>query len=963
MMVLGGALFKGVGKGADVLNEKYSDLKYLQTQGLLYDPQTVREIMGNQNTAGLMKDVVTSLQNKVIEAKNQGIDITPDKAKEIVDQVNEETLLNTKIRKTIVPESIKSEKFIENVSRTPETYLLQEAQKYKSADGFVNDLEDGFVLHGTDNLKNANSIIKNGFKGGDIYVTKDFKTATEQGGNNIVSALIKKGAKPFEKSDISDIYDRYNPNDLIPLPKNIKSTLDLEDYLTDIWNKSKSSETSITSEIQDKANLDWEENYSERVGNLNLHAGQLQQQLKNASKSDGIVIQKQIDEINSEIAKLENEFVNKWNGKVQQENKQMTPEEEENNAYIAGQKLVDKAIKNKKAVILDPDELKSITGNPNTKNHPVYSRAVIKLYLEALKKTESKIVKFTAGGSGSGKTDFVTSIISQDFDGIIMDGTLANYDHFVDRMNDAISAGKTEIQVSGVITDIERAWKYAIEREKETGRGIPLDAFLDRHIGAANTMLKILENNPEVILNLKDTRAISDFNLAKNIDFITDRNTVIDILRSLNYNKNKLLNQLQKYDRNSTENVTTKNRLGEQPLTESKRTETPGSFGRNEPNSQTTETLKSNVDLSKENRPDQVSQNQTQESNAGDKQADFVIPEQPKSPSGLPTIKPITVKPETKISELSLQVEELGASLDGNPLKQLTKYESKRYPGELPEVTGEKGTNIFKQKGDQIAAEVAAEMGHPDWGVEEVSQAFSKYAESRDALKELQAELKKAKGESFTDYTDAQINKINDLFQLANDGLEATKSKLEPIAGTGEIKTRGLARGIEEKAVKNKLIKELGDLPEYRSINMEDQAKMASDLVNSDYERAKSISMGQESAPKGLMPESVFVAVEERATREGDFETIRDLGTRSTLIEESTTMGQRLRALAERDPDSAVSRIKDVSRARKKSVESKMRGKSPDQIKSELKNSLKEKMTKAKPSKYSWNTFLEEIKC
>ncbi len=59
--------------------------------------------------------------------------------------------------------------------------------------------------------------------------------------------------------------------------------------------------------------------------------------------------------------------------------------------------------------------------------------------------------------------------------------------------------------------------------EKETGRGVPLDVFIDKHIGSAQTMIKIIENNNNVAVELKDTRKIKGEDSAKNVKFLDNK--------------------------------------------------------------------------------------------------------------------------------------------------------------------------------------------------------------------------------------------------------------------------------------------------------------------------------------------------------------------------------------------------------------------------------------------------------
>ena len=139
---------------------------------------------------------------------------------------------------------------------------------------------------------------------------------------------------------------------------------------------------------------------------------------------------------------------------------------------------------------------------------------------------------------------------------------------------------------------------------------------------------------------------------------------------------------------------------------------------------------------------------------------------------------------------------------------------------------------------------------------------------------------------------------------------------IAPAFGEGEIKTRGLSLGVEAKAIEEGLTRGLGDLPEYQTINMADQAQKALDFVKRDYETSRRVAMGEELSPQGIIPEAVFKAIEDKALKENDIITIRNLATKSNLVTEATTMGQRIRTLAERNPDSPVSIISEIQKIR-----------------------------------------------
>lgn len=180
-----------------------------------------------------------------------------------------------------------------------------------------------------------------------------------------------------------------------------------------------------------------------------------------------------------------------------------------------------------------------------------------------------------------------------------------------------------------------------------------------------------------------------------------------------------------------------------------------------------------------------------------------------------------------------------------------------------------------------------------------------------------------------------------------------------------KIKTRGLAKGVEVKAIENKLTEGFSDLPEYETENVKEQSQKAKDLLNEDLDRAIRIALGQELPPQGLLPESVFIAVEEYATLNNDVMLLHQLATQSKLLEEGTVMGQRLRMLAERAPDSPLGAIEIIIKARKKRYERKNKGESADQAiareRRKIAKEAKEKTPKVK--KEDWNDFINSLEC
>lgn len=182
---------------------------------------------------------------------------------------------------------------------------------------------------------------------------------------------------------------------------------------------------------------------------------------------------------------------------------------------------------------------------------------------------------------------------------------------------------------------------------------------------------------------------------------------------------------------------------------------------------------------------------------------------------------------------------------------------------------------------------------------------------------------------------------------------ELTPTIKEPLEtkGAGETKTSKLATGVEEKAVEAKLTSSISKLPEYNRLNMKDQAKDAVAFLNENPEKAMNVALGKEAAPLHVTPEAIFTAIENRALENRDIDTVRQLA-RSQLSTEATAMGQRIRTLGERNPDSPVTKIKEVKEAREKAATT-----TPEKIVKEI------KATVPKVDKYNWNSFLDSIQC
>lgn len=130
----------------------------------------------------------------------------------------------------------------------------------------------------------------------------------------------------------------------------------------------------------------------------------------------------------------------------------------------------------------------------------------------------------------------------------------------------------------------------------------------------------------------------------------------------------------------------------------------------------------------------------------------------------------------------------------------------------------------------------------------------------------------------------------------------------------------GNSKRIEQAALEKKLTNTMGDLPQYKSINMKEQSEKALDLVRNDRQKAIDIINGKANAPDGLHPQSIHQALEVIATKEGNGELLTQLA-KSHINTELSESAQKLRIAAEREPNSPVEAIRQVRETRIKAAE------------------------------------------
>ncbi len=188
------------------------------------------------------------------------------------------------------------------------------------------------------------------------------------------------------------------------------------------------------------------------------------------------------------------------------------------------------------------------------------------------------------------------------------------------------------------------------------------------------------------------------------------------------------------------------------------------------------------------------------------------------------------------------------------------------------------------------------------------------------------------------------------------------KVNVDKPIGTGETRKSTLASKVEANAIENKLTSTFGKLPEYRRVNLKEQAEFAADIIRNDPQKALDMALGKEPVPSHILPESIFTAIEEHAIQTKNVEMMRQLATESPLSLEATAMGQRIRALGERTQDSPVRMIQDIKETRQAALEKKTKG-TVSKARAEIAKDIKTEIKKSVSSRVSWEEFINEVQC
>lgn len=217
--------------------------------------------------------------------------------------------------------------------------------------------------------------------------------------------------------------------------------------------------------------------------------------------------------------------------------------------------------------------------------------------------------------------------------------------------------------------------------------------------------------------------------------------------------------------------------------------------------------------------------------------------------------------------------------------------------------------------------------------------------------KKIQGTISEQSAEKHANYA---LNKAKS--QLTDIWNKANETKAESPKTTSKI-----AQSINQKAVDAKLTEGFSNVAGYDKINLADQAKRATDLINNNLDEARSIIRGEKPLPEGLKGTALITAMEEQIKANPNADLAYELAN-SPLITGTSEAAQELRLAAEREPDSAAAKLAEMKKAL---VEKAGGDKVVAKKKASIFDELKKETTKVNLTKdeLSWEKFINEITC
>jgi DNA-binding transcriptional regulator GbsR (MarR family) len=142
-------------------------------------------------------------------------------------------------------------------------------------------------------------------------------------------------------------------------------------------------------------------------------------------------------------------------------------------------------------------------------------------------------------------------------------------------------------------------------------------------------------------------------------------------------------------------------------------------------------------------------------------------------------------------------------------------------------------------------------------------------------------------------------------------------------------------------------------LSTYKVMNKAEQKAQAAKYVVNNQQEALDVLKGKVNPPKGLIPESIYMALTELS---------KDDPTLATKIAslQATALGQRISILSEINKDNPVRLLNEVYKVREAVFQKKFGGKTVKQVTDNVVKNIKAKVKV--PDKYDWGNFIKSLK-
>lgn len=488
------------------------------------------------------------------------------------------------------------------------------------------------------------------------------------------------------------------------------------------------------------------------------------------------------------------------------------PQTHEEIASTYSKDVIEPKIKSGETIEVSGDVMKTYFGKDYApERSSLYSKASYNILKNLLSHPDIKDFTFLGGGSGSGKSEFLgSSIKDAKSTQVLYDNSFSSVQGTKELFDLAKKNGK-DIQVSGILSNLDVARNHTKIREVETGRPVTIEDFARGHAGFIEALKARLQDgslSPDN-LALYDFRNVFDTKVAegiiKNGEFVENP---LAILKDIKYNEQDIKNRYAK------ETITTGNKIKE------------GNLG--------TEGGSKGIEVPRENRTvqkEEVGKNSIQsieKAVARAKAGEVFGPRdnfarrvqkvpKPKTPNrGVLEITHNTLGEIDKriggiknggmdfngntlldLSQRQVTLEAMKDAIDNNPIQSLEKFEAKSgiFKGELPEVLGKSKEEIlnsalyksyknspdvleFMRKGDYYIGEA----GFSD--SEEARVAYSRYKDMKEQYKdEIKSFTKEVK-----DYNDFTKQDVRSLSKMADQRI-VTLDELEPPILRGETQS------------------------------------------------------------------------------------------------------------------------------------------------------------------------------